>query len=103
DGFGTTVLPAASAGGEFPDSHHHRVVPRRDLGADSHRLAPDHGGVAAQILPAGTPPKIRPAPSKNRTSSATGGTSSVLVIATGLPVLRLSASIRPSARRLDRA
>ena len=33
------------------DRHHHRVIPGRDLGADAHRLAPDHGGMAAQVLP----------------------------------------------------
>ena len=38
------------AGRELPDRHHHRVVPRRDLGADADRLAPDVRGVVAQVL-----------------------------------------------------
>ena len=33
DGLSTTVLPAAMRRRELPDRHHHRVVPRRDLGA----------------------------------------------------------------------
>ena len=42
DGLSTTVLPAAIAGRQLPDRHHHRVVPRRHLGAHADRLAPDH-------------------------------------------------------------
>jgi hypothetical protein len=38
-------------GRELPDRHHHRVVPRRDLRADAHRLAADDGGVPFQVLP----------------------------------------------------
>ena len=37
------MLPAASAGRELPDGHHHRVVPRRHLADDADRLAPDVG------------------------------------------------------------
>ena len=37
--------------GELPDRHHHRVVPRRHLGAHPDRLAPDDRGVAGQVLP----------------------------------------------------
>ncbi len=48
--------------------------------------------------PADLPSRIRAAPAKNRSSSASGGTSSDLVSATGLPVLRLSAVTRSSAR-----
>jgi hypothetical protein len=46
----TTVLPAAIAGRELPDGHHHRVVPRRHLADDPDRLAPDPGRVAGQVL-----------------------------------------------------
>ena len=36
--------------GELPHRHHHRVVPRRDLGAHADRLAADDRGHAAHVL-----------------------------------------------------
>ena len=35
---------------ELPHSHHHRIVPRRDLGADPDRFAPDEAGHPAHVL-----------------------------------------------------
>ncbi len=52
----------------------------------------------ARYSPADRPSRIRAAPAKKRSSSTIGGTSSVRVMATGLPVLRDSASTRSSAR-----
>ena len=46
-GLSTTVLPAAMRRGELPDRHHHRVVPRRHLGAHADRLAPHERGHVA--------------------------------------------------------
>jgi tetratricopeptide (TPR) repeat protein len=37
-------------GRELPYRHHHRVIPRRDLGAHADRLAPDHRRVVAHVL-----------------------------------------------------
>ena len=34
-------VAGGDGGRPLPDRHHHRVVPRRDLGADADRLAPD--------------------------------------------------------------
>ena len=36
--------------GELPDRHHHRVVPRGDLGADADRLAADERRVPGHVL-----------------------------------------------------
>ena len=49
-GFSTTVLPAASAGRDFPDRHHQRVVPRRHLADHADRLAARERGVALHVL-----------------------------------------------------
>jgi ParB family chromosome partitioning protein len=37
-------------GAELPHRHHQRVVPRADAGDDPDRLAPDHRGVALDVL-----------------------------------------------------
>ena len=49
--------------------------------------------------PADRPSRIRAAPAKNRSWSTLGGTSSVAATASGLPVLRHSASVSSPARR----
>ncbi|KAF1029601.1 MAG: hypothetical protein GAK37_01689 [Pseudomonas sp.] len=36
--------------GDFPGSHHQRVIPRRDGRHHAHRIAPHHAGVARQVL-----------------------------------------------------
>ena len=46
-GFSTCVLPGRERGRELPDSHHQRVVPRRDPADDAQRLAAEHRRVAA--------------------------------------------------------
>ncbi len=51
---------------------------------------------SARYSPADLPSSTLAAPAKKRSSSASGGTSSVRVMATGLPVLRLSALTRSS-------
>ena len=48
--------------------------------------------------PAALPDKMRAAPAKNRSSSTTGGSSSAMVSATGLPVLRHSAATMSAPR-----
>ena len=61
---------------ELPDRHHHRVVPRRHLGAHADRLAPDERGVAGHVLAGRRPSRTRAAPAKNRIWSTSGGISS---------------------------
>jgi hypothetical protein len=51
---------------------------------------------SARYSPADRPSSTRAAPAKKRSSSATGGTSSVRVIPIGLPVFLLSASTSSS-------
>ena len=64
-GLSTTVLPRGQRGGDLPDRHHQRVVPRRDLADDSDRLAPHHRRVALDVLAGALPSRLRAAPAKN--------------------------------------
>jgi hypothetical protein len=43
-------IAAADGRRELPCHHHQRVVPRRDRGNDSNRIAPDHRGEASEIF-----------------------------------------------------
>ena len=96
-GLRTTVLPAAIAGRELPDRHHHRVVPRRDLADDADRLAPDERGVARPCTrPRALPSSIRAAPAKKRIWSTIGGISSRR---SARAACRCSGSPAPPARR----
>ena len=45
-------------GADLPDAHHERVVPRRDLAHDAHRLAADHRRVAGHVLAGGLPLEV---------------------------------------------
>ena len=46
-------ITGCESGGDFPGDHHQRVVPRRDGGDHTDRVAADHRGVAGQVFAAG--------------------------------------------------
>ena len=97
DGLSTTVLPAAIAGRELPDRHHHRVVPGRHLADDADRLAPDQRGVPGHVLPGAPGPR---APGRRRRRTGAGRPSA------GSPRSRSGRAAcrcsRPRARRTRR-
>jgi hypothetical protein len=102
DGLSTTVLPAAIGRCELPDGHHQRIVPGRDLRADADRLAPDVGLEPFMYCPAERPSSSRAAPAKKRIWSMAGGSSSLRVRPSGLPVFCDSAATSSSVAGLDR-
>ena len=91
-------VAGGQGGGDLPDGHHQRVVPRGHLGAHPDRLAPDPGGVAGQVLARRAALEDPGRAGEEPDLVEDGGISSLRVRASGLPVLRPSATMNSSAR-----
>ena len=101
-GFEHNGVAGGHGGGELPHRHHHRVVPRGDLGAHADGLAPHIGGEPAHVL-ARRAALEQPSTPRRRSGSGRpwGGSPPTCVSARGLPVFA-AFERRPGRRRAPR-